>query len=353
MKLIFKIILWVVIVVVVLFGCFLLYITITDFKPDIKESLINETKVNPIVKDTLSLISWNIGYAGLGAEMDFFYDGGKKVRPSKEMSRKYLDGIKKFVETNDSIDFWLFQEVDIKARRSHYKNEVEELENTKPSFIPVFAMNYNVPFVPVPLYEPMGFVKGGMLSLSEMSPEIAVRYAYPLIASWPDKLFLLDRCFILEKYPLKNGKYLFILNTHNSAYVYDSVLRLKELRIIKEKMLAEYDKGNYVIAGGDWNANPPGFHPFTNYNGHKFVASKVKMNPETFPPEWSWAFDSLAPTNRQNYQAFKKGQNGTTTIDYFIVSPNIDVIKTSTIDLNFENSDHNPVFLKVGLEINK
>jgi endonuclease/exonuclease/phosphatase family metal-dependent hydrolase len=292
---------------------------------------------------------WNIGYAGLGAEMDFFYDEGKQVRPSKELSRKYLDGIKSFIKSQQKIDFWLFQEVDVKARRSHYKNEVEEILSSVPGYHDIFTINYKVPFVPVPVYEPMGYVKGGMLTLSSLLPNMAERHAYPLIASWPDKLFLLDRCFILTRFKLDNGKDLFILNTHNSAYVYDSVLRLKELQIIKDKMLEEYSKGNYVIAGGDWNANPPYFSPVDGFNGQKFEPSKVLMKPDLLPSEWTWAFDPSAPTNRKNYKPFVKGENETTYLDYYIVSPNIEIIKTKTIDLNFENSDHNPVYLQVRL----
>ncbi|RLD34293.1 MAG: endonuclease/exonuclease/phosphatase family protein, partial [Bacteroidetes bacterium] len=172
----------------------------------------------------------------------------------------------------------------------------------------------------------------------------------PLIAAWPDKLFLLDRCFILTRFPLASGKDFVVMNTHNSAYVYDSALRIKELNIIKEKMLEEYAKGNFVVAGGDWNANPPHFMPSGNYNGHRFVPSQVKMNDNTFPEDWTWAYDASAPTNRQNYQAFVKGENGTTILDYFILSPNIELLQVQTIDLNFENSDHNPVFMKIALK---
>jgi len=349
MKSILKVLLWIIIIVVLTFAGFLLYISITDYQPDKVEVLSQKRAVIPLERDTLSLMIWNIGYAGLGAEMDFFYDDGQKVRPSQEMSRKYLDGIKTFIDKNNDIDFWLLQEVDVEARRSHYKNEVEEIKYILTSHYPVFAMNYNVPFVPVPVYEPLGFVKGGMLTLSKYTPLLAERYAYPLIASWPNKLFLLDRCFILNRYPLMNGKDLVIINTHNSAYVYDSVLRLKELQIIKEKMLEEGAAGNYVIAGGDWNANPPYFQPEEGFNGHRFVPSKVKMNPDLLPGGWQWTFDPMAPTNRQNYQAFKKGENGTTCLDYFIVSPNIEIVEVKTIDLNFENSDHNPVYLRISL----
>lgn len=351
MKKVIKFFIWIVVAVVVLFGLFLVYITLTDYKPDKIIKLVENPNAETIKQDTFDLMTWNIGYAGLGAEMDFFYDGGKKVRPTEKLSQKYLNGIKSFVKSTDSVDFWLLQEVDVNSRRSYHHNEVQEIENENTAFTPVFAMNYDVQFVPVPIYEPMGSVEGGILMLSKPVPEEAARYAYPLIASWPNKLFLLDRCFILEKFPMTNGKELLVLNTHNSAYVYDSALRLKELKIIKQKMLEEYAKGNYVIAGGDWNANPPLFKPSADYDGHRFVASVVKMNPDLFPHGWQWTFDSTAPTNRQNYQAFVKGENGTTTIDYFIVSPNIKVIQTKTIDLDFKYSDHNPVFIKISLNL--
>jgi len=351
MKKFFKIILWIVVVIVLAFAGFLLYITIVDYKPEPVESLLptENREITVVQIDTLNLISWNIGYAGLGAEMDFFYDEGKKVRPTKEMGRKYLNGVKHFIAQTDSIDFWLLQEVDFKSKRSHYFDEVDEITDLKKGTHYVFAKNYDVPFVPVPPSDPLGYVKGGMITFSEYPMAEATRYAYPLIASWPDKLFLLDRCFILTRFPLAIGKDFVVMNTHNSAYVYDSALRIKELNIIKQKMLEEYAKGNFVLAGGDWNANPPHFMPSGNYNGHRFVPSKVKMNDNTFPEDWIWAYDASAPTNRQNYQAFVKGENGTTILDYFILSPNIELLQVKTIDLNFENSDHNPVFVKIAL----
>jgi len=351
MKKLLKIITWIIIIVIMIFAAFLLYITIVDYSPNRVESLTEvEQDISPLQLDTFSLISWNIGYAGLGAEMDFFYDDGEKVRPTKEMGRKYLDGIKQFISSTDTIDFWLFQEVDFKSRRSHYFDEVDEIVDLKPESKYVFAKNYDVPFVPVPLYEPLGYVKGGMITFSEFPFSEATRYAYPLIASWPNKLFLLDRCFILTRFPLTTGNDLVLLNTHNSAYVYDSALRIKELNIIKQKMMEEYEKGNYVIAGGDWNANPPNFIPTNNYNGHRFVPSEVTMHEDIFPLDWTWAYDASAPTNRQNYKSFVKGENGTTILDYFIISPNVELLQATSIDLEFENSDHNPVFVKVALK---
>lgn len=348
MKRLVKIILWIILIVVIIFLGFLAFITATDYRPGPVISLLDSSKkADTISEDTLRLISWNIGYAGLGKEMDFFYDGGKKVRPEAEMTRKYLEGIKSFIQSEDSIDFWLLQEIDQKAHRSYQINEVEEITQAANAKSSVFAVNYSVPFVPVPVYEPMGYVEGGMLTFSNYIPSEATRYAYPLIASWPDRLFLLDRCFILTRFPLSGGKDLVVINTHNSAYVYDSLLMVQELDVIKNKMLEEYRAGNFVVAGGDWNANPPDFVPEGNYNGHRYVDAKVKMSSKTMPSEWIWAVDPSAPTNRNNDKSFVKGENGTTQLDYFLVSPNVRVRKVKTIDLNFENSDHNPVFLEI------
>ncbi len=352
MKKILKVLLYFVMFVILAFGAFLLYITLTDYQPEKVENLMNKSMpvTKPLKKDTFNLMTWNIGYAGLGAEMDFFYDGGHKVRPTKSMVEKYLKGIESFVKRNDTINFWLIQEVDKDSHRSYGIDEVKLVTEAKKNSIGIFAKNYDCPFVPVPLYEPMGKVVAGQMTFSQFPFSEAKRYAYPLIASWPDKLFLLDRCFILTRFPLKNGKDLIILNTHNSAYVYDSSLRVKELNIMKKKMVEEFNKGNYVVAGGDWNANPPLYKPEGNYHGNRFVPSEVRMNINTFPPSWKWAYDASAPTNRQNNKRFVRGENGTTCIDYFVLSPNIKMLNVKTIDLNFQNSDHNPVYLKIVLK---
>lgn len=354
LKVLFKFIGWILLTIFLLLAGFIVYITITDYKPEQIEVIVETGtggNIPELKQDTFSLMNWNIGYAGHGQEMDFFYDGGKGVRPTQEMANKYLVNIIDFVERNDTVNFWLLQEVDVKSKRSYYVNEVELLTNAKSGNHSVFAKNYSVPFVPVPVTNPLGYVESGLLVFSDVPPAEAIRYAYPLIASWPDKLFLLDRCFILNRYPLDNGSDLVILNTHNSAYVYDSILRVKELQIIKEVMLDEYGKGNYVIAGGDWNQNPPGYKPSGNYNMHNFFPSKVKMNPDFMPDSWQWAYDDEAPTNRQNDKPFKIGENGTTCLDYYLVSPNIEIIEVEVIDLQFEDSDHNPIYLKAKLKL--
>ncbi len=340
-----------VLLLVFLFGVFLFYIHLKDYIPQQVEELQVIHKQQKIVTgSSFELISWNIGYAGLGSEMDFFYDGGVKTRTTEPETRRYMDGISAFVKSQPSADFWLFQEVDFKAKRTYGMDQSVELAHSLPDFNYVMANNYVVPFVPVPISDPMGQVKAGMMTFSRFSPRMSRRYAYPQIAGWPDRMFLLDRCFIELRVSLGDGRELVVLNTHNSAFVDQQNLMDMELGVIHDKMLREYELGNYVIAGGDWNMNPPGFASSGFFPGHHFEPSAVNIGGGFLPEGWNFAFGKNAPTNRSLAKAYEKGVSGVALIDFFITSPNISVLDIETIDLNFAHSDHNPIRLRVLLQ---
>jgi endonuclease/exonuclease/phosphatase family metal-dependent hydrolase len=347
MKMIFSILGGIILAVILLFGLFLLYINFTDYLPEpIEELQVVHRNPQYLEGKSISLMSWNIGYAGLGQEMDFFYDGGKMVRGSRELIDQYQQQVLDYLKTRDP-DFWLFQEVDFKAKRSYNQNQAVILADALPGFNHVKAVNYDVPFVPVPISEPMGRVLSGIMTFSKASPRLSRRYGFPMISGWPDRMFLLDRCFIETRYTVGEGKELVVINTHNSAFVSDQLLMDKELEVIQAKMLREYELGNYVIVGGDWNLNPPDFKPENDYNGHIYDEPVVKIPGNFLPDGWNYAFDPNAPTNRNLDKAYIKGVIGSKTIDYFIVSPNISIQSIKVEDLNFAYSDHNPVRLDV------
>ncbi|MCF8235412.1 MAG: hypothetical protein K9G67_10255 [Bacteroidales bacterium] len=340
----------IILILLLTLGAFIIYISYVDYQPGHVETLLTDPDPDTLLlSEEFKLLSWNIGYAGLGAEMDFFYEGGDMVGPSRPFFEKYLEGIAMTFQAMDSIHFFLFQEVDVHSKRSYFINERDLIVELFPGYDHIFAKNYDVEYVPVPLMEPMGQVYAGLLTMSKFRPSEAKRYAFPNIASWPEKLFLPDRCFVETRYPLENGRELIFLNTHNSAYVSEDSLRDLELHIIRKKMLEEYEKSNYVIAGGDWNMNPPfqkAVHLKTpdNYEEHVLMLEK-----DYFPPGWKFAFDPHYPTNRSVSSPYVKGETAVSIIDFFILSPNINKLKVETIHLDFENSDHHPVFLKVKL----
>lgn len=350
MKILFSIIAGLILIPLLAFGLFLLYINLTDYQPEPVEELStiyvpDNPSLNP---EDISLITWNIGYAGLDNTMDFFYDGGRRVRTTEETTRENLRQIIDFIQAHPA-DFWLLQEVDFNARRTYSIDQPAIIAQALPDYHLTKAVNYKVPFVPVPLREPMGRVLAGQLSLSKPMPRLARRYAYPLIAGWPDRLFLLDRCFIETRYELDNGAELVVLNTHNSAFVDNQLLMDKELEVIRNKMLREFELGNYVIAGGDWNMNPPAFRPEGGYGGHRFEAVPVSIPAELLPKGWQVVYDSSTPSNRFLDEAYLKDSTRATTIDFFVVSPNVSVNSVKAFDLGFGPSDHHPVRLEVAL----
>ena len=46
----------------------------------------------------------------------------------------------------------------------------------------------------------------------------------------------------------------------------------------------------------------------------------------------------------------QKGKTFTTLIDFYLVSPNVEILEVKTIDLDFKYSDHQPISLKVKLK---
>ncbi|MBR4970995.1 MAG: AAA family ATPase, partial [Paludibacteraceae bacterium] len=67
---------------------------------------------------------------------------------------------------------------------------------------------------------------------------------------------MLDRCFITYEIATSNNKKLILINTHNSAFDGTGNLPKSELAFLREYMQREYNNGNYVILGGDFNLAP-------------------------------------------------------------------------------------------------
>jgi endonuclease/exonuclease/phosphatase family metal-dependent hydrolase len=351
LRLIFKVFLIPAGIFAIILILFLLIMTIKDYTPPKSQAV--EIKGNPNLKaDTakLVLLSWNIGYCGLGKDMDFFYEGGKKMRPTEEQYRSYREGMIYRLTTQNNPDFILIQEADQDSHRSYNDNQVERIGASFPNYARMYATNYKVLFVPLPLLDPMGKVNSGLITLSKFRPDEALQVEYPSSYPWPKKLFMLDRCFLLTRFTAMNGKQLVLINTHNSAFDDAADMRQQELDLLKTVIESEYAKGNYVIAGGDWNQNPLPFNTATIKDGN-VVKSISPPIPDTFLPEgWHWAFDPNYPTNRDVNESFTKGKTPTTIIDFFIVSPNIEVKNVTTLSIDFDVADHQPVRMVVELK---
>ena len=107
-------------------------------------------------------------------------------------------------------------------------------------------------------------------------------------------------------------------------------------------METEYRNGNYVIAGGDFNQSFPGIsYPILDETYWK----PGMLFREDLPDGFGFVFDGSVPSCRllnENYSG-DRARTQLYGIDGFILSDNIKVNHVETIDLNFQNSDHQPV----------
>ncbi len=348
MRTIFKTILLLVIFVAAAFTTLIIYAVISDYRPP--ETVIiseNEQAVPQAAGREFNLLTWNIGYCGLDKDMDFFYDGGKKVFTPEETCAENLTAVKRFLENNDSVNFILLQEVDRRSRRSYRTDQYNNIAAAMKSFKGFFATNYDVFFVPVPLSSPMGKVNSGISTFTEFIPSQSIRYSFPGNYGFPKQLFMLDRCFLVNRFQLTGGKELVLINTHNEAFDAGEI-RKTQMEYLKAFINGEYSRGNYVIAGGDWNQCPPGFRP--EFSANRVNTDQMVIPSDYLPGNWKWVYDSTTPSNRTVISAYDPATTTTTVIDFFLLSPNVEPEYVKCIDLGFRNSDHNPVIIRIKLE---
>ncbi|MFZ2341376.1 MAG: endonuclease/exonuclease/phosphatase family protein, partial [Bacteroidales bacterium] len=333
----------------------IVYALISDYKPEENE-VISQPDNPSLLKDSTvyNLLTWNIGYAGLDKDMDFFKDGGTKVITPEDNFRENDSAIADFVMENSTVDFILLQEIDRNSKRSYHTDQYQELSEKLPGHLPFFAKNYDVFFVPVPPSNPMGKVESGIATYSRHTPVSSTRCSLPGDFGFPTRLFYLDRCFMAGRYRIENGKELVLINTHNEAFDEGGEIRKAQMESLKKFVLNEYKSGNYVIVGGDWNQYPPDFKP--DFSANKVFTGKfgnfnlTGIESDYMPGEWNWIYDPTTPTVRTLTAAYDPTTTPTSVCDIFLISPNLESVSVKCHHLGFMNSDHNPVIIQIMLE---
>ncbi len=352
MKKFWKVFRWVLLAILVLFGGLVVFFLVTEYKPVPTETLKLEGQAQRKTLsrgDRLSLVSWNLGFFALGDNADFFMDGGKSIYPAdRERVEENIEGIQDALAELDP-DFILLQEVDEDSDRSYHINGKSLLQAAAPQYVSSFAYNFNTAFVPYPI-PPIGKVRSGILTLSKYDVREAVRTQLPIPFKWPVSVFNLKRCLMTSR--LKAGeKELVLVNLHLEAYD-DGEGKLAQTKMLRELLEEEAAKGNYVIAGGDFNQT------FSSVDASLFPAQEGKwqsgiLDSGDFSENWSFLMNGSVPSCRSLDQAYAGADKNTFqyyVIDGFIVSSNVTVEDFEVVDKAFQYSDHNPVLLRVRLD---
>jgi endonuclease/exonuclease/phosphatase family metal-dependent hydrolase len=340
------------------FAALIVWLSLNEYRPAALEQVPvtgNALALVPLGQ-SLELYSWNIGYAALDAAQDFFMDGGKGVRPaSPAVVEKNLWAIQSFL-AGTAADFVFLQEVDRGSRRSWGIDEAGYFAGTWKGSA-AYAPNYRCPFVPYPVFRFMGQVESGLVTLNTFSaaPQ-AERVALPAAFNWPMRLVQLKRCLLVERLPVQDGngavisgKELVLINFHLEAY--DSGEgKEAQTRVLLEFLKSEYEKGNYCVAGGDFNQNFPGAEEKYPVKDEKAGFIPGKIDPSTLEG-WTFAADISSPSSRLLDKPYNGDRNAGQfyVIDGFITAPNVTIESVQTVDVDFKNSDHNPVKLTFSL----
>lgn len=212
-KKLLKAVLCIFLALIFLGGSYIGFMIATDYKPEEKITLDIENTTEKKLKanENISISTFNIGYGTMDNTVDFFMDGGKMSRGvSKERTLENMNGIIDILKNLNS-DILFLQEVDVKATRSYKVNELQLLKDTFSDYGNTFAINYKVPWVPIPIYKPHGQVLAGLTTFSRYNIESAVRYDLPGKSSFFVQLGDLDRAMAVHRIRVENGKSLWPL----------------------------------------------------------------------------------------------------------------------------------------------
>ena len=297
------------------------------------------------------IVTYNIGFGAYSPDFSFFLDSGE-MNDGTVVTGKYGKGLSEDVVRRDvegaagvlkglDADFYFVQEVDTDGDRSYHIDQYAILRDALPGDA-TYSQNFHCAKLLYPFNDPHGKNTSGIATFSTIELKSAVRRQYPVDDGFA-KFFDLDRCFAVHRVAVEGGKELVLINSHMSAYDEGGTIRAQQLEMLNAVMAEEYEKGNYVIVGGDFN--------------HELAHSFGNFPSEQKQPTWAYELtdDDVADgfrivasgegvgTCRAAEIPYTEGVNYQTVLDGFVVSDNVEVIKVRNIDTGCEFSDHNPV----------
>ena len=334
----------------------------------------NETNNETTEANTLttgkkySALTYNIGFGAYTPDFSFFMDGGKSSwAKSKESVLETIQGAGELAASKDP-DFAMIEEVDLNSTRSYHVNEYNILKDCFPDYYYVFAQNYDSAFLFYPFTQPHGSSKSGIGLFSRYPVTSALRRRFPVSTSFT-KFFDLDRCYSISRVSVDNGKELVIFALHMSAYGNSDAIREGQIAMLAADMQKEYEAGNYVLCGGDFNhdlkasadeENPEtGKEDQSNSNSDREYESWAYPFPrEELPEHFSFCLDQLSKEERSNLwnsarnadMEYIPGETYTVTLDGFIISDNIECLSYENINTGYSYSDHDPVYVEFKLK---
>lgn len=342
-------------VILAIVVAYVLYVVLTYSRIPDKVELTPEGEARYGIIETgreYTVVTQNLGFGAYTPDFTFFMDGGTESRAKSKES--VVESIEKGARRVAALepDFILFQEVDLDSTRSYHTDQYSMLRDYFKGFSSVSAQNYDSAFLMYPIFDPHGASKSSIATFSSVEITSSLRRSLPISESF-SKFLDLDRCYSVTRIPVDSGKELLLYNVHASAYGGSNEIRAAQMTMLLDDMRQEYEKGNYVVCGGDFN------HDFTgssskDLNGESADFGWAQPFPEEYIPDGfsrciNYKDGNIQPTCRNCDIPYEEG-NFTIIVDGFIVSDNVECVFVENVHTGFEYSDHNPVVLRFRLK---
>lgn len=305
------------------------------------------------IGEEYTIVTQNFGFGAYVQDYTFFMDGGKESRARSKNS--VLQCINQCYDTIKSLnpDLVILQEVDTDSTRSYGVNQKKMFGEKLVGYSEAYAVNYHSAYLMYPILEPHGASNSGIDTYSKFEITSALRRKLPISDSL-SKILDLDRCYSISRVETSNGKELVIFNVHLSAYGSNPSVRSSQFEKLFGDMKKEYEAGNYVICGGDFNADftSTSVSVLNNNSGETYGWTKEFPDdsiPAGFKKCTEYTSGKQEPTARNTDKPYKEG-NFVVIVDGFLVSNNIEVTYLENLQTDFVYSDHNPVCMKFVLK---
>lgn len=288
----------------------------------------DENVLDPPPKDTLSVLTYNIGYlSGMTNNLS--------VAREKDLFDDHLDKAIRVLGKMD-VDIIGFQEIDFQSDRSFNVNQLNEIATGLDYGYAYRSINWDKRYVPFPYWPPAIHFKKvlsgqAIVSRYPITRDTTIVLSKPLNTSFIYDAFYLDRLLQISHVQI-GSNHLVVMNVHLEAF--DEETRIEQAKVIS-RIYREYAASGPVILMGDFNSLP---ESSSNNNG----ALKIIVQ-ETISSAISAAMYEANPTAYYTFSSEKPFQ----MIDYIFFNPEfIEMIDARVLKEAGNISDHLPVLMK-------
>lgn len=224
---------------------------------DVEQEVVHSPAQAPTLQagQAVKILSWNVQFMAGNSNNHFFYDDGTDPWPDADTVSRVTRQLAQFIAEQDP-DIVLLQEVDDLAKRTHMRDQTQQLLHYLPQYRAYTESFYwKASYLPHPQIR--GRVGMKLVVLSKYALNKATRYALPAITSDDivTRQFNLRRAMQQVHLPVQDGRELVVINTHLSAFAQGSDTMERQVEAVMAR-LATLPADAAWVMGGDFNLLP-------------------------------------------------------------------------------------------------